>query len=244
MSQAWACIGLRIMDSCGPRRSCAGTSVTEARVTSTGLLNGTICWGASSNFVNCGAPRADRRWMVIKSANGSMVSQRKNPSMALVKPEIASDGSGTHARSGWPLLLSYVVHNPRFLAGVTLRAPAMPDLFVPIQRRSASGDNVREVEVWKNKSPGIDQGEAAAAWFSTYFKAPASPAEYRLVYQDEVCMSVCVHVLVTMRVNTCACVLVELHSLDEFEVGSPNWRVQYRFVRGWLPTADCHSRIA
>jgi hypothetical protein len=89
------------------------------------------------------------------------------------------------------------------LAGVTLRGPGMPDLFVPIQRRSATGDNVHEVEVWKSKSPGIDQGEAAAAWFSTYFKSTATPAEYRLVYQDEVCVRLCVSVSVCVRVHVC-----------------------------------------
>jgi uncharacterized protein YcbX len=78
----------------------------------------------------------DRHWMA-SSPDGIFMSQRTEPRLALIQPEI-----GTEV--------------------LTLRAPEMAPLTVPLQPH---GDG-RPAEVWKNAISALDQGNEAAAWVS------------------------------------------------------------------------------
>lgn len=80
----------------------------------------------------------DRQWMVIDPA-GRFVTQREHPRLALART----------ALSGESLILT---------------APELPPLAVPISQHDGPQ---REVVVWRDTCLGIDEGDAAAAWFSS-----------------------------------------------------------------------------
>ena len=82
--------------------------------------------------------RHDRSW-IVADATGKMLTQRDTPAMALVQPALEE-------------------------GGLSLSAPEMEDLSVA---RKEEGD-VRDVEVWGDPCDGVDQGDDAADWFSTY----------------------------------------------------------------------------
>jgi uncharacterized protein YcbX len=86
----------------------------------------------------------DRNWMVV-DADGLFVSQRTQPRLALVEPALGPER-------------------------LTLRAPDMPKLELPVTGRAGPE---RQVTVWKDASRALDQGEAAAEWFSAYLGMPA-----------------------------------------------------------------------
>src|SRR5262245_44296398 len=71
------------------------------------------------------------------SPNGVFMSQRTEPRLALIQPEIGTDA-------------------------LTLRAPEMPALRVPLQPQGEG----KPAEVWKNAISALDQGEEAAGWLS------------------------------------------------------------------------------
>jgi len=81
----------------------------------------------------------DRRWMVV-GEDGRFLSQREHPSMALIRVKFAEDR----------LLLS---------------APHLVDFQVPLQREEGSA--VR-VTVWRDECRAIDEGGAAARWFTDH----------------------------------------------------------------------------
>ena len=82
--------------------------------------------------------RDDRSW-IITGDGGGMLTQREAPALALVQPALSS-------------------------GGLALSAPGMEDLAAP---RIEDGD-VRSVDVWGDLCDGIDQGDDAAQWLSTY----------------------------------------------------------------------------
>ncbi len=82
--------------------------------------------------------RHDRSWIVADDG-GNMLTQRDSPALAIVRPALVE-------------------------AGLTLTAPEMEDLSVARKEDGA----IREVEVWGDACEGIDQGDAAAEWFSAY----------------------------------------------------------------------------
>jgi len=81
----------------------------------------------------------DRRWMVV-GGDGCFLSQREHPRLALVKVKLAEDR----------LLLS---------------APHLIDFQVPLQRDEES---LIRVTVWRDECDAIDEGNAAARWFSDH----------------------------------------------------------------------------
>ncbi|MDE2727518.1 MAG: MOSC domain-containing protein [Gemmatimonadota bacterium] len=85
--------------------------------------------------------RDDRSWIVVGDGGGpsGMLTQREAPALALVQPALSS-------------------------GGLALSAPGMEDLTVP---RIEDG-LTRNVDVWGDLCDGIDQGDDAAEWFSTY----------------------------------------------------------------------------
>jgi uncharacterized protein len=79
----------------------------------------------------------DRYWMLI-NADGTFLSQRTHPRLAWIQPELSD-------------------------AALTLRAPDLEPLRLPLEPR---GESV-EVQVWKDRCEGLDQGEAASTWASS-----------------------------------------------------------------------------
>jgi uncharacterized protein YcbX len=82
----------------------------------------------------------DREWMVV-GEHGQFLTQREHPRMALVTPSL-------DARS------------------LTLRAPGMPALVLPLAHPPAGQASTREVGLWDDRVLADDCGEDAAGWFS------------------------------------------------------------------------------
>ena len=105
-----------------PVKSCAGHSVDRAELDTYGIVG-------------------DRRWLIV-DPNGTFLTQRNAPELALVRPELSEDG-------------------------LSLSAPGMDTITVPIELDGPTLD----VRVWNDRCQGVDQGEAAAAWLSDYLGA-------------------------------------------------------------------------
>lgn len=102
-----------------PVKSCGGARLTESLVIETGL-------------------ELDRAWMVIDAA-GDFVSQREQPRMALIVPEVKQ-------------------------YEIVLRAPGMLALHVPTEAAEAP---IRAT-VWSDTCSAFDMGATAAQWFSDF----------------------------------------------------------------------------
>ena len=89
-----------------------------------------------------------------------MVTQRQVPKMALIQPVGLPVAEGSVPGSGQ--------------AQLVLEAPGMPTLEVPIVGEGAA--TTRDVRVWEDKCPGVDQGDAAAAWLSKFMGREAAEA--------------------------------------------------------------------
>jgi uncharacterized protein YcbX len=129
-----------------PVKSCAGVEVREAVLTDTGL-------------------ELDRAWMVV-DAQGVFVTQREQPRLALVRPQI----------------------KPRELV---LSAPGMQALHIVLDRVKQHVS----VKLWDDAVPAFDMGDEAAQWFTDFLVMSADanqtsrprtyrPSTYRLVRFD------------------------------------------------------------
>ena len=85
----------------------------------------------------------DRNWMVV-DAEGRFVTQRTERRLALVEPALGRER-------------------------LTLRAPEMAPLELPVTGRAGPE---RVVTVWNDTCRALDQGDAAAEWFSHYLGNP------------------------------------------------------------------------
>lgn len=111
---------VRITELCYyPIKGAAGRSVSRATVTPAGLAH-------------------DRSFLVT-TADGVFRSQRRDPRLALIHPEVTADGTG-----------------------LTLRATGMTPLDVEVRTDAER----RPVELFGKPFHGIDQGDAAALWVS------------------------------------------------------------------------------
>lgn len=108
-----------------PVKGCAGTSVDDATLTPAGLAH-------------------DRSFMVT-GADGVFRSQRRHPQLALIRPEISSDGGR-----------------------LTLHGPGLDLLTIDVDTFGAR----RDVELFGAPYKGIDQGDEAAGWLSEFLGAP------------------------------------------------------------------------
>ena len=106
-----------------PIKSCAGVALTDVLVIETGF-------------------EFDRAWMVV-DANGSFVTQRELPRMALIQPTLKT-------------------------SEMVLRAPGMLALHVALDRVEAA---VR-VTVWDDEVAAYDMGDLCAQWFSDFLGRP------------------------------------------------------------------------
>ena len=106
-----------------PVKSCAGVALREARLMDTGL-------------------DLDRAWMVV-DAEGRFVTQREQPRMALVRPQIK-------------------------VLEVVLRAPGMLALHLGINEV----EKPARVQVWGDALDAWDMGDVAGQWFSDFLGQP------------------------------------------------------------------------
>ncbi len=106
-----------------PIKSCRGIDLPEAVIETRGFRN-------------------DRRLMLV-DAGGKFLTQRTQPRMALICPQL----NGRH---------------------LFLSAPGMPVLEIDCK---TEGKSV-EVAVWGDVCRAVDQGEAAAKWFSDFLHIP------------------------------------------------------------------------
>jgi uncharacterized protein YcbX len=106
-----------------PIKSCRGQALTTTEFDARGIAH-------------------DREFVVI-DANGTFLTQRQVPRMALIAPELTDDG---------------------------LRVSA-PDMEPITFARRREGDRI-QVEIWKDHAPGIDQGDEIAEWLSAYMGQP------------------------------------------------------------------------
>ncbi|MGA4843611.1 MOSC domain-containing protein [Streptomyces sp. G45] len=109
-----------------PVKGCAGTSVAEAVVTRAGLAH-------------------DRSFMVV-SDEGVYRTQRRDPRLAVIRPDLTPDGRR-----------------------LTLRAPGHDELTLDVD---SSGPR-RPVDLFGAPFTGIDQGDAVAAWLTGVLGAPS-----------------------------------------------------------------------
>jgi uncharacterized protein YcbX len=85
----------------------------------------------------------DRAWMVV-DAQSAFLTQRQWPRMALVRPQIGP-------------------------AGLTLNAPDMPPLHLPLE---PAEKKPLCAQVWQHTVNAWDAGDAAAQWFSDFLHQP------------------------------------------------------------------------
>jgi len=95
----------------------------------------------------------DRFWLII-DADLKFVTQRSKPTLCFVEPQIDEE-KGT----------------------LTLKAPNMEDLVLPLKPRVNSDAKIHQVTVWDDQMQGIDQGDEVAEWICRFLGG----AGYRLV---------------------------------------------------------------
>ncbi|WP_200815839.1 MOSC domain-containing protein [Nocardiopsis sp. JB363] len=105
-----------------PVKGCAGVPLSDSEVTSAGLAH-------------------DRTFMVVDDS-GTFRSQRKDPRMARIVPEIDADASRLTLRTGGT---------------------------EPLELKTASDGPRLDVTVHGNPFQGVDQGDEAAAWLTGVF---------------------------------------------------------------------------
>lgn len=103
-----------------PVKSCAGSALEEADLGPRGILH-------------------DREWLVVDASTGTFLTQRENPTLALIRPRLTAEG-------------------------LDLEAPGMDRFEAPIAR---AGRRVG-VRVWAASCEAVDQGDDAARWLSIY----------------------------------------------------------------------------
>lgn len=130
-----------------PVKSCAGVEVQQILLTATG-------------------PELDRAWMVV-DAQGAFVTQREQPRLALVNPQLTSDE-------------------------LVLSTPGMPDLYLVLDLLKQPVS----VKLWDEEVAAFDMGDEAAQWFTDFLTNPEYPNlnagqnTYRLVRFDPACRRV------------------------------------------------------
>lgn len=96
-------------------------------------------------------PRHDRRWLVVDPA-GHFMTQRRHPRLALIRPTLGAEA-------------------------LTLDAPGMPTLTLPLEPPAAATERVR---IWNDDVDAQSAGDDAARWLSTFLDTPC-----RLVYMPD-----------------------------------------------------------
>lgn len=109
-----------------PVKSCAGTSIRDGLLTSAGLAH-------------------DRSFMVV-GPDGACRTQRRDPRLASIRPEISTDGEQ-----------------------LVLRAPGAGEVHVDVNLTAPR----RTVTLFGTADRGIDQGDEVAEWITGVVRAPS-----------------------------------------------------------------------
>jgi uncharacterized protein len=146
-----------------PVKGCAGISVAATAVTEAGLAN-------------------DRSFMVIDE-DGEARTQRRDPLLAVVRPEISTEaGTGNSAERTEG---AEGTGSER----LTLSVPGLEGV-EPVRISVDRDSPRRDVTLFKLPYQGIDQGDEAADWFSRVLGAPSRlvrvPPEHARVSKGEV----------------------------------------------------------
>lgn len=115
----------------------------------------------------------DREWVVVEEPKAQEEDEEEKPAMFVAQR--SSDGLGIGIRS--MCLVTPQIHQGLLV----LNAPKMRQLILPahgIPRKPMP------VQIWKTQTTGIDQGEEAAAWLTTYLSRER-PGKYRLVRMSD-----------------------------------------------------------
>ncbi len=94
----------------------------------------------------------DRRWMVVDN-NGKFITQRQQPKMCLIQPELIRTETNKHA--------------------VIIRVPGQDALKI----MAPSVKKTRSVTIWNDQCSALDCGDTAAQWLSDFLAV-----ECRMVY--------------------------------------------------------------
>ena len=114
-----------------PVKSCAGTSLETAEFDDRGIIH-------------------DRGWVIVNE-KGVAITQREAKELALVKPEVETNGK----------------------VQLKLSAPGMSSIVIPeVDQASDSNDEIT-CQIWKDSVCGVDQGAPASKWLSDYMGRPA-----------------------------------------------------------------------
>jgi uncharacterized protein YcbX len=119
-----------------PIKSCAGIAVLTATLRDSGLYADGV---------------HDREWMVV-TEDGTFLTQRECPRMALVKPRPSGDA----------LRIGMAGH---------------PDLVLPLAWQDT--EIARQVRVWDDLVDAADCGDAAAGWFTAALATPCRLVRFR-----------------------------------------------------------------
>ena len=154
-----------------PVKSCRGCPVPRARVAATGGLRRRpppVPDGRPDPDRLRGAGlEYDRTWMVVDAGTGRFLSQRQNPAMALVEVALGPLDDDAEGGGGQQGMLS-------------LSAPGMGPLEVPLERPGGPGQpQPSGVSVWEWSGSGVDEGNAAAAWWSVYLQRECRLVRHR-----------------------------------------------------------------
>lgn len=104
-----------------PIKSCGGSSLQEGEADARGL-------------------KYDRHWLVV-TPEGAFLTQRDEPRLALIQPQLEADT-------------------------LTIRAAGMSPLHIPL----GLGGERMEVSIWRDRCSAYHQGSEAAQWFSDFLK--------------------------------------------------------------------------
>jgi len=101
----------------------------------------------------------DRAWVIVKPGNGKFITQRQEPTLALIRTSVDPPEA----------LYSHSVLSE---AALVLSAPNMPDLRVPITPKNEL--KVKQVTVWDWTGDGLAESSEATDWLTHFLGAPAA----------------------------------------------------------------------
>ncbi|XP_063958515.1 mitochondrial amidoxime reducing component 2-like [Lytechinus pictus] len=116
-----------------PIKSCRGLAVSQAECVALGITNDGVM---------------DRSFLII-CPEGRFVTQRQQPSIALISPSVSEDKES-----------------------LLINAPGMTTLKVPLKDENGQTGHIYDVKLWRLRVQGEDCGQAASDWLSQYLGTP------------------------------------------------------------------------
>jgi uncharacterized protein YcbX len=108
----------------------------------------------------------DRHWMIVKDTNGKFITQRQETKLVHLKPSMPLEA------------FTAPTDKPPAGAALTLEAPDMEPLQVPLVGPAGGAKARLQVSCWEWKGEAEDEGDAAAAWLTKYLGKPHRLVRY------------------------------------------------------------------